>query len=330
VPADPAAPLAEPRPRAGAGPDGAGIVSEPPGGLPAPVPASPAVLTRAITLMLLGAALFAAMATFVGLAHRRDPGLSTFTSSMFRSVVNVLALVAISWRDPRALFGDARPALWARGMFGGVALLTYFAAIPYLSVGEAAFLNQTSALWVALFAPWMLGQATGGLAWFAILGSLAGVALLAHPRPDGADLLGRVLGLVSGMAAAAAYISVRKAAATNRPIVIVFWFTLVSSIASITLAVTTGASLPRDPVTVLFLVGAGLSATVAQLLMTTAYRDGHAASVAAAGAAGPLLTAGLGWLLLEQVPDGRALVGMAILFVTSAVLPFWAARARAG
>ena len=125
---------------------------------------------------------------------------------------------------------------------------------------------------------------------------------------------------------AGAYISVRKAAASNRPAVIVFWFTLVSSVASSVLVVATGARLPADVITVLLLVGAGLCATVAQLLMTTAYRDGHVASVAAAGAAGPLLTALFGWWLLEQVPDARALVGMAILLVTSAVLPFWAAR----
>jgi S-adenosylmethionine uptake transporter len=273
--------------------------------------------------MLAGSALFAAMATFVALAHRRDPGLSTFMSSSFRSVVNIGVLVALSWRAPRELLGDARPALWMRGVLGGVALITYFAAIRYLTAGEASFLNQTSAVWVALLAPFLLGQRTGPLAWLAILGSLGGVALLAHPRPDAGDTVGRVLGVISGMSAAGAYISVRKASATNRPVVIVFWFTLVSSIASVLLAFATGARLPADLVTALFLVGAGLCATVAQLLMTAAYRDGHAPSVAAAGAAGPLLTAALGWALLDQAPDTRALGGMGVLFMTSAVLPFF-------
>jgi drug/metabolite transporter (DMT)-like permease len=278
--------------------------------------------------MLVGSALFAVMATFVGFAHRQDPSLSTFTSSAARSVVNLLALVVVSWRAPLRLVGDARPALWARGLFGGFALLTYFASIRYLSVGEAAFLNQTSAVWVALLAPWLLGQATSAAAWVAIVGSLAGVGLLAHPRPGADDTLGRALGLVSGVAAAGAYVSVNKAAATNSPATIVFWFTLMSSIASIALMLATGARLPVDLATAGYLVGAGLAATAAQLLMTAAYRDGHVASVAAAGAASPLLTTLLGWGLLDQVPDARARFGMGVLVVCSAVLPFWGARKR--
>lgn len=277
--------------------------------------------------MLLGSTLFAAMGTFVAFAHRADPTLSTFTASAFRSVVNLAALVALEWRAPARLLGDRRPALWARGALGGVALITYFAAIRALSVGEAAFLNQTSAIWVALLAPWLLGQRAGAAAWVAIAGSLAGVFLLAHPRPDGADTIGRVLGVVSGLAAAGAYVSVNKASATNPPVAIVFWFTLVGSVVSIALALATGATLPTLDAGA-HLVGAGLAATGGQLLMTAAYRDGHAPSVAAAGAASPLLTALLGWALLDQVPDTRARVGMAALLVCSTVLPFWSGRKK--
>jgi drug/metabolite transporter (DMT)-like permease len=286
-------------------------------------PAHPA---RAIVWMLAGSALFAVMALCVAQAHRHDPGLSTFTASLARSVVNLLVLLALSFKDPRRLLGDARPALWARGAFGGVSLLCYFAAIDALSAGEAAFLNQTSAVWVALVAPWLLGQRVGIPAWVAIAGSLGGVALLVHPRPDGADALGRALGLISGIGAAGAYVSVQKASATNSSSTIVFWFTLVASVVSGVGVVVTGAVLPANVATTFWLVGAGLSATVAQLLMTGAYRDGHAPSVAAAGAAGPLLTALLGWAFLEQVPDSRARVGMAVLLVCSAVLPFWGKR----
>lgn len=278
--------------------------------------------------MLLGSVLFAAMGTFVALAHRADPGLSTFAASGFRSVVNLVALLVLERHAPRRLLGDGRPALWARGALGGVALLTYFAAIADLSVGEAAFLNQTSAIWVALLAPWLLGQRTGGAAWIAILGSLAGVFLLAHPRPDGSDTVGRVLGVVSGLAAAGAYVSVNKAAQTNPPVAIVFWFTLIGTAASTVLALATGAAWPA-PEAAAHLVGAGLAATGGQLFMTSAYRDGHAPSVAAAGAASPLLTALLGWALLAQVPDGRARIGMAVLVVCSTVLPFWSGRKKA-
>ncbi len=294
-------------------------------GAPASVPAPPP--GRAIGWMLLGSVMFAAMGTFVAFAHRADPTLSTFTASSFRSVVNLAVLLVLERHAPGRLLGDARPALWARGLLGGVALITFFAAIRSLSVGEAAFLNQTSAVWVALVSPWLLGQRAGGAAWVAVAGSLVGMALLVHPRADGSDMVGRILGLVSGVAAAGAYVSVNKASRTNPPVAIVFWFTLVGSVASITLALATGAGWPTAEAAA-HLVGAGVAATGGQLLMTAAYRDGHAASVAAAGAASPLLTALLGWGLLHQVPDTRARLGMLVLVVCSTVLPFWSGRRK--
>lgn len=268
--------------------------------------------------------LFAVMATSVALAHARSPGLSTFVSSAVRSATNLLLLVAMARGDVRALLGDARPALWVRGFSGGAALITYFAAIEHLSVGEASFLNQTSAVWVVAAAPWTIGERPGLLAWIAVLGSMGGVALLAHPRPGEADAVGRALGLLSGLCAAGAYLSIRKAAASNRPAVIVFYFTLVSTIASFALIAATGAALPTDPITWAWLVLAGAAATWAQLVMTEAYRVGNTAAVAAAGAAGPLFTTIGGWLLLGQVPDAAGAVGMAILLVSSVVMPFYA------
>lgn len=274
--------------------------------------------------MLAGSAFFAVMATFVALAHARDAQLSTLVSSGVRAVVNMLALILLA--RGRGMFGDGRPALWARGVLGAVALISYFAALDRLSVGEAAFLNQTSAVWVAAAAPLVLGERSGRVAWIAVLGSLAGIALLVHPRPDAADGIGRILGLLSGFAAAGAYLSIRRAGESNGPIVIVFYFTFVSTLAAVGFGVATGAAAPRDLGTVLLLVGSGLAATVAQLFMTEAYRVGRAAPVAAAGAAGPLLTVLAGWAVLDQIPDGRALVGMGILCVTGIAMPFYAGR----
>lgn len=271
--------------------------------------------------MVWSSVLFACMATCVAIAHARDPSLSTTVTSAGRAVVNLLLLVVLARFDVRSLLGDGRNALWGRGVFGAGALLCYFASIERLSMGEAAFLNQTSAVWVAAASPLLLGERPRATIWLAILGSLAGVALLSHPRPVEGDLSGRVLGLVSGLLAAGAYLSIRRASATNPAAVIVFYFTLVATVASLGLAVFEGASVPTDPVVWACLFGAGASATWAQLAMTDAYRIGPAATVAAVGATGPLMTAVAGWLLLGQAPDGRALVGMAVLVVTGVVLP---------
>lgn len=276
--------------------------------------------------MLGSSVLFAVMATCVGAAHRRDPALSTWVASAARSGVNLLALLVLARGDLAQLLGDRRPALWARGITGAASLLAYFGALAALGVGEAAFLNQTSAVWVALLGPLVLREHTGRLVWVAVLGSLGGVALLAAPREGGADLVGRALGLASGLAAALAYLSVRRASATNTAITVVFYFTAMATVVSVAVALALRTPWPRDPVELALLVGAGLSATLAQLGMTRAYAISRAAPVAAAGAASPLFTTLLGALFLGQIPDRRAQIGMALLLLTGVLLPWLAER----
>ena len=279
--------------------------------------------------MLAASAGFALMALCVSLAHHQEPGLSTHMSSTTRAVVNLLALLPLAGFDRRRLLGDGRPALWLRGLSGGVALGTYFAALPRIGMGEAAFLNQTSSIWVAALAPALLGEPGDRRVWGAIGASLVGMGLLGHPRGDGlgGDALGRVLGAVSGLAAAAAYLSVRKAAQSNGPIAIVFYFTLMASFVSGGLAWATGAALPAKGLTWGLLVAAGLLATGSQLLMTEAYRRAPAALASATAAASPFLSAILGVAFLGQVPDLAGWVGMAVLGLAAIAIPLLNAQA---
>lgn len=270
--------------------------------------------------MLLSCVFFALMALCVGAAHRVDPALDTIAASLYRSGVNLLALLVLVRGDLRVLWGDARPALWLRGLAGAVSLLSYFGALAHLGIGEAAFLNQTSAVWVAILAPIFLGERTRRLVWLAIGGSMVGLALLVEPR--GGESIGRLLGMASGLAAATAYLSVRRASGTNSPATIVAWFTGVGTLVCAAWVLLADLPMPRDPAAVGLLVGSGLSATIGQLLMTRAYQLGPAAPVAAAGAAGPLVTTLLGAALLGQVPDGKAAVGMGVLLVSAVLLPY--------
>ncbi len=285
-------------------------------------PVEPATDPRGGTLMMLAAcAFFAGMAVCVAAANRMDPSLSTWVTSSTRAWVNLLVLLVLVRGDLRALVGDARPALWARGFGGAFALLCYFEALARTGVGEAAFLNQTNALWVALAAPLLLGERTTRLAWVAIGGSLIGMALLGAPRAVAPDTVGRLFGLASGVFAASAYVAVRKAGGSNSSITIVFWFTIIATVVATGIALVLRAPWPRDPLVWLALVGAGVSATFGQLLMTGAYRRAPAALVAATGAAGPLFASVAGWVLLGDRTDAAGLAGMVLLLCSAVLLP---------
>lgn len=288
--------------------------------------ASPSLTPRAVTAMLVSCVCFTAMSAAIGEAHAQEPALSSTASSAVRSGVNLLVIVAMARGNVNHLLGDRRAALWGRGLAGATALLTYFAALTRVGIGEAAFLNNTSTFWVAAFAPWVLDERARPLVWFAVLGSVVGVALLGAPRDGVSDLLGRGLGAVSGVAAAVAYLSVRKASSSNPPEVIVFYFIAVSSIVCMFLALFTPVTWPSAPGTWAWLAFAGLAATGGQLMMTRAYQWGPAAPIAALSTATPLFTALVGVLVLGESPDGYALAGMACLAGFGVGLPLFDAR----
>lgn len=272
--------------------------------------------------MLASSVFFCAMALFVGEAHRLDPHLSTFVSSGVRAIVGMILLLGMARADLRALRGDGRWELWMRGVLGSVALITYFASLQIVGVGEAGFLNQTSAVWVAVLAPLVLAEPTGWATGVAVVASMVGIGLLAHPG-SGTDLtIGRVEGLVSGISAAGAYLAVRRAGASNSALTVVFYFSFVSCLMSAGGFLLSGASLPTNPWVILLLCGSGVAAGLGQLFMTEAYRRAPAALASAAAATTPLLNVVAGWVFLGQVPDTTGRIGMLVLLLTTMALPF--------
>lgn len=290
--------------------------------------------------MLAASALFALMATLVSAVHRLQPELSSSLVSLVRAAVNLILLVLWALPAPARLLGDRRLSLWARGVFGGLTLLCYFAALSRVGLGEAAFLNQTSAAWVALLSPLLLRERVSGWALLAIAGALTGVFLLSYPRAGlpaltalsvssgAAEASGRALGALSGLLAALAYVSVRRAGASNPPQVIVFYFTLLATAVSAVAVALEPLVWPAGPLVWLVLVGIGVCATFAQVLMTQAYRIGPATAVSAVAYAGPLISAVLGSLLLEQRPDRAGWLGMGLILLCGVALPYLVSRRR--
>ncbi len=278
---------------------------------------------RAAVTMLAACVCFTVMSLAVGAAHRGEPGLSSIASSAVRSAVNLAIILVVARGSVARLLGDRRPALWLRGVAGAIALLTYFAALPRIGVGEAAFLNNTSAFWVAALSPWLLGERARASIWLAVTASLIGLALLGWPREGHQDGVGRLLGAVSGLSASFAYLSVRRASGSNAPETIVFYFIALSSLLCIVIAATTTVVWPHQQSTWAWLVVAGVAATGGQYTMTRAYQLGEAAPLAALATASPLLSALSGVGLLGERPDGLAWLGMGILAVAGVGLPLW-------
>lgn len=280
--------------------------------------------------MLTASVLFSMMNACVYAASRADPALPSTVISFIRLLVNLLLILlpGLFRGELRDLFGDRRPELWLRGLFGASALMLSFAAIQRIGVGESAFITASSGVFVAMLSPLFLGQRSRLAVWVAIIGSLIGLGLLLKPRLGPSDQLGRALALGSGWLAAIAYLMVARSGRSNSPATIVFYFCLVGIFLHLAYFARAGAAWPVGNAAWTWAVGSGLTAAGAQLYMTRAYQQAPAAVLGAVGYTAPVFSLGWGLWLFDQVPDRTALIGCALILACSTALPFLLATRR--
>lgn len=168
----------------------------------------------------------------------------------------------------------------SRGLVGFAALVLFFYAIAHLPLATAITLNYTSPLFLALMMPFLLHEKPRKILLLALVIGFIGVSLLLKPTIDRNSWLAGLLGLLSGVGAALAYVHVKQLGKVSEPDWrTVFYFTLISSIGA-------GCWMLLDSfqditwLDLLILSGLGLSATIAQLAMTRAYRTGDTLVVA--------------------------------------------------
>ena len=274
--------------------------------------------------MGLASCLFAAMAGCVFLVSQGPNPLEAPVVSFIRVGVNLglVTFPALFSGRFRALFGDLRPSLWLRGLFGGTSLMLSFLSIQRIGPGESAFLTATSGIFVAAMGPWVLGQKNRWSDWLAILGAFAGLYLLMAPEEAHGDLVGRSMGLGSGFLAALAYLMVSRSGRSNHPVTIVFYFSLIGFLIHGIWFGVVGLKLPVDQRAWLLAIGAGLLGTIAQFFLTRAYQRAPAAKVSAMGFLSPVLSLWLSISFFAVQPSSRALGGCVLILLAGVILPF--------
>ncbi len=135
----------------------------------------------------------------------RDDGLAPVTIVFFRAAIGLAALLAIALIRRRSLHVERRhwPLFAALGAVGVAAFyLVYAYAVQVAGVAVAAVLMYTAPVWVTLYAWRFLGERPSRTGILALVGTLAGAALVAQVYEPGLLRLnapGIALGLGSSL-----------------------------------------------------------------------------------------------------------------------------------
>ncbi|MDE2095145.1 MAG: DMT family transporter [Burkholderiales bacterium] len=265
-------------------------------------------------LMVLASFLFATMGVCVKLASAHyAPGEIMFYRGLTGAVL-ILALarsrgVALATRMPAAHF-------W-RSLSGVVAMFLWFYSLGNLPLATAMTLNYMSSVWMALFliggAAMLGGTRVDGRLIATVLLGFAGVALILRPTIAQDQLWYGLVGLLSGMISATAYLQVSALARAGEPeIRIVFYFSIGGALFGLLTMLWSGSH-AHTLRGLALLLAVGVLATVAQLMMTRAYSTGRTLVNASLQYLGIAFSFGYGVLLFADRMTWMALAGMLLI-----------------
>jgi S-adenosylmethionine uptake transporter len=234
--------------------------------------------------MVVASFFFASMAVGIKFASH---SFSTFELVFYRGIVSVIFMAVVvrargaSLRTPVPLMHVTRSAV------GVVSLGSWFYAIAHLPLATAMTLNYMSGVWVAAFivgGALLYGQSEKqGPLLFTVLMGFAGVVLTLRPTIDHDQLFAGVVGLLSGMGAALAYMQVTALGRVGEPEErTVFYFSvgtaLVGAAGMLFSDITPWAQVRAQDAA--WVIPIGILASMGQWCMTRAYRHGATLVVA--------------------------------------------------
>ncbi len=282
-------------------------------------------MQRGALLMMLSALAFSVMTMLVKLVGQRLPSQEIVFARALISLVLSWGLLRHAGISP---WGRDRPWLWLRGALGFAGLSCVYAAVTHLPLAEATVLQFLHPAITAILAGLFLGEAlTGRVAGASVIGVL-GVVLVARPAllfgelAEPLELRWVAVALAGAFFSAAAYVVVRRLSRHEDPLVIVFYFPLVTVPASLPFL---GSDFvwPRG-LDWVWLLGVGLATQVGQVSLTRGLARLPASQGTALSYLQVVFAAIWGALVFGERPDVFTALGGALVIGSS----IWVARAR--
>ena len=262
--------------------------------------------------MLVAGLLFSCMGVLVKLG---SVYFSSIELVFYRSIIGLLIICLIVGikRLPISTL-HWKNHCW-RGLSGLSSLLMFFYCITKLPLATAVTLSYTSPLFLTLFTTIMLKEHFHWQLAVAVTIGFTGVILLLHPSIQEEQWIAGLIGLASGFLAAVAYLNIKFLGNLGEPDWrVVFYFTLISTIiTSIWMIFDTFHSI--TPFNFLLLMGIGITATLAQLALTRAYRTGRVLVVGALAYSTVLFACVWGILIWGEVLSLLSLIGIGCIVV---------------
>lgn len=266
--------------------------------------------TKGILYVITAAFGFSMMSVFVHLAG----DMPTFQKAFFRNaaaLIFVAALMAKHKINPVPKPQNI-PALLGRAGFGTIGLVSNFYAIDRLVLADANMLNKLSPFFAIIFSIFLLKERPTLVQILGVAAAFIGSLFIIKPSMGGYPVFPAVIGAVGGMSAGLAYTFVRLLGKKGEnSLRIIFFFSAFSCIVCIPFMIMNFA--PFSLKSFLYLILAGISASLGQFGITKAYLCAPAKEISVYDYTQVLFAAIFGFFLFGQVPDLLSIAGYILI-----------------
>jgi S-adenosylmethionine uptake transporter len=260
--------------------------------------------------MLVAAFLFSLMGVCVKFAAEHYNAMELVA---YRGLVSVI--ITFLWSQSMGVsLKTQRVGMHAwRGLIGAISLLAWFYALQHLPIATAMTLNYMSSIWIAAFlvgGALMYGKPAAQGALFAT------VVMVLRPAFEANQLWAGLIGMMSGMTAALAYLQVTALSRAGEPEArVVFYFAVASLLLGAVGVAFTGYS-SWSFKHAIWILPIGILASGGQLCMTRAYASGATMLVANLQYSGIVFAAILGVIVFGDRLPLIAWAGMAVILAS--------------
>jgi drug/metabolite transporter (DMT)-like permease len=226
----------------------------------------------------------------------------------------ILVLPFLLTRGRETMVTRRMPLLVLRGVLGFVAVSLGFYCVSVLPLVTATVLFFTAPLFVTLLAIPLLGERPDWRRMSATVAGFFGTAVVLGFDPGGFHPA-MLVAVGSALLFAFSLIIGKKLAATERPMTIMLYFSMVTVIASAVPAALVWQAPTMDELVLLALVGVFAAARV--YFDIRGYAAGEASFVAPFGYFRIILVGAAGCLVVAEVPASSALFGAAMIILST-------------
>ena len=240
------------------------------------------------------------------------PHIPTSELVFFRAIITLILSYFTLLKLKISPWGNNKKLLIFRGLAGFVGLSFYFYTVQNMPLATAVTIQYLSPIFSTILAIFILKENVRKIQWLLLAISFVGVALIkGFDNRVSIELL--IIGITSAFFSGLAYNIIGKLRGQDHPMVIVFYFPLVTVPAILPFLIYQWET--PELIDWIPIIGMGVCTQFAQLYMTKAYLSENVASVSIINYVGIVYALILGAVFFGEYFSLEAIIGMGLVLL---------------